>query len=112
MGWGQFTLMTDDDRDAKEVLVEFNECFDRAEILHRYPKLLDTRAYGYECAADCGVTVYCSECGKPKDAGCERYFLIITEEGAAAYCYRLACRAARDKMLRKLWPTVPFSKRM
>ena len=111
MGWGPFQLMTDDPRDPKEMLAMFGEGFGNAVINHEYtPQLHDTHAYGYDCETDCGVILYCSECGKAMCAGCgDRPFLIITEEKSAAYCQRKKCRAARDKLLREFWPTVPFA---
>lgn len=112
MGWGTLCLITDDDREPREILAEFTQGFTNVKILHEYPETpLEVYAYGYECEADCGLTIYCSECGTVMCAGCgSRPFLIITvDDGAAGYCQQPGCRAARDRMLRDLWPGVPFA---
>ena len=108
MGWGQFGLMTDDDREPKEILVEFNEGFANAEIDYQYPVDPAVYAYGYDCSADCGVTVYCSECGAKMCPVCggKPFLIIIVQEGASAYCQEKGCRKARDKRLHEYWPTI------
>lgn len=111
MGWGALQLMTDDDRDPAEILAGFSADCATVQIEHQYPEPVDVYAYGYELMADCGLTMYCSECGTLMCPGCgSQPFVIVTiDEGAAAYCRQSGCRAARDRLLREFWPTVRFA---
>lgn len=115
MGWGEFSFMTDEDRDPKEMLLPYHISGESATVVidYQYPEPADVYAYGYELESDCGITIYCSECGVAMCPGCgDRPFLIITlEEGGEAYCLKTDCRGVLRKRLRKLWPTVHFSPR-
>ena len=99
MGWGKFTLHTDQGGTPGDLLAGFNRM--RSHIVCVGSVKGEGGFVAYELETDCGVTVYCSNCGKRMCVGCgSAPTFVLGSEGPSASCTKDECLAALDEYRR------------
>ena len=90
MGWGPLTLYTARKRAPERALKGFSGGF--ASVQRVETVEWASGVYQHTLNADCGVTVYCSNCGAAMCPGCgSAPTILLTKEGPITSCKRPEC---------------------